>query len=123
MLAWVEYPLLNRHVDRLPADLINGVLGGDREKIKAEAARGIRQLNLRVATRIRGTVPGDADPGPADAARVDVVGFRGNVAGPLEGPMRRSRIHQNGAKAAGRLRRRWTIPGCTARRSGWAGRR
>ncbi len=44
MLAWIEYPFLTRHMDKLPPDLINGVLGSDREKIKAESARGIRQL-------------------------------------------------------------------------------
>ncbi len=44
MLAWVEYPLLNQHVELLPPDLINGVLGNDPEKIRAEKKRGIRQL-------------------------------------------------------------------------------
>jgi hexosaminidase len=44
MLAWVEYPLLTEHIGLLPADIINGVLGGDLDKIKAENKRGIRQL-------------------------------------------------------------------------------
>jgi hexosaminidase len=44
MLAWVEYPLLPRHVSLLPPDIINGVLGGNPEMIQAMNARGIRQL-------------------------------------------------------------------------------
>jgi len=44
MLAWVEYPLLTKHIGLLPGDIINGALGGDLEKIKAENERGVRQL-------------------------------------------------------------------------------
>jgi hypothetical protein len=44
MLAWLEYPLLPKHVHMLPSDIINGVLGEDAELIKAQNERGIRQL-------------------------------------------------------------------------------
>ncbi|HEY3131428.1 MAG TPA: glycoside hydrolase family 20 zincin-like fold domain-containing protein [Acidobacteriota bacterium] len=44
MLAWVEYPFLTDHVNLLPPDLINGVLGDENDKIEAETKRGIRQL-------------------------------------------------------------------------------
>ncbi|MEW5974967.1 MAG: beta-N-acetylhexosaminidase [Acidobacteriota bacterium] len=44
MLAWVEYPLLNKHIGLLPNDIINGVLGSDAEKIQAEERHGIQQL-------------------------------------------------------------------------------
>ncbi len=44
MLAWVEYPLLTRHIPLLPPDLINGVMSDDLEQVKAEKEHGIRQL-------------------------------------------------------------------------------
>ncbi|MFH1070007.1 MAG: beta-N-acetylhexosaminidase, partial [Candidatus Glassbacteria bacterium] len=44
MLAWVEYPLLNEHIAQLPPDLIDGVMGDDREELEAERKVGIRQL-------------------------------------------------------------------------------
>lgn len=44
MLAWVEYPLLPRHISLLPPDLIDGVLGNDPRFIEEENKRGIRQL-------------------------------------------------------------------------------
>jgi len=44
MLAWVEYPVLAKHIHLLPSDLINGVMGDDIHQIKAEVDRGIRQL-------------------------------------------------------------------------------
>ncbi len=44
MLAWVEYPFLTQHLDLLPADVIDGILGNDPNEIKAENQRGIRHL-------------------------------------------------------------------------------
>ncbi|HYK90556.1 MAG TPA: family 20 glycosylhydrolase, partial [Acidobacteriota bacterium] len=44
MLAWVEYPVLTRHIHMLPSDLINGVMSDDARQTNAEDARGIRQL-------------------------------------------------------------------------------
>jgi hexosaminidase len=44
MLAWVEYPVLSKHIPLLPAGLINGVMSGDPEQTRLEDQRGIRQL-------------------------------------------------------------------------------
>jgi len=44
MLCWVEYPLLAEHISQLPPDLIDGVMGRDRDFIVNEAKVGIRQL-------------------------------------------------------------------------------
>ncbi len=44
MLAWVEYPLLPKHILQLPPDLIDGVMGGNPDFIANEAKVGIRQL-------------------------------------------------------------------------------
>ncbi|MEJ7616589.1 MAG: beta-N-acetylhexosaminidase [Pyrinomonadaceae bacterium] len=43
MLIWAEYPLLPEHVERLPADIIDGIVGSE-DYLPAEKARGIRQL-------------------------------------------------------------------------------
>ena len=42
-VAWVEYPLLPRHVKLLPPDLIDGVIG-EREYLEGENQLGMRQL-------------------------------------------------------------------------------
>ena len=44
MLCWVEYPLLAKHISQLPPDLIDGVMGADKEFLREEAKVGIRQL-------------------------------------------------------------------------------
>ncbi|GAF68348.1 unnamed protein product, partial [marine sediment metagenome] len=44
MLAWVEYPLLPKHILQLPPDLIDGVMGSNPDFIANEAKVGIRQL-------------------------------------------------------------------------------
>jgi hexosaminidase len=44
MLAWVEYPLLPKHILQLPPDIIDGVMGGDREFLANEKKIGMRQL-------------------------------------------------------------------------------
>jgi hypothetical protein len=44
MLAWVEYPVLPKHIPLLPPDLINAVLQNDPDQIRAEREKGIRQL-------------------------------------------------------------------------------
>ncbi len=44
MLAWVEYPLFAEHILQLPPDLIDGVMGGDKEFLAAEKKIGMRQL-------------------------------------------------------------------------------
>ena len=51
MLAWVEYPVLDKHIPMLPADLIDGVMGED-EYAPHEKAMGMRQL---VYTSIQGS--------------------------------------------------------------------
>jgi hexosaminidase len=43
MLAWLEYPLLAAHLDRVPADIIDGVMG-EQEYIPIENQKGMRQL-------------------------------------------------------------------------------
>lgn len=43
MLAWVEYPVLPEHIDRIPADIIDGAVGDDRYA-DAEIKQGMRQL-------------------------------------------------------------------------------
>lgn len=43
MLLWVEYPLLPEHADRLPPDVIDGIIGTE-DYLPAEKARGVRQL-------------------------------------------------------------------------------
>lgn len=43
MLAWVEYPLLAEHVDRLPAGIIDGIVG-DEGYLPIEKKKGMRQL-------------------------------------------------------------------------------
>ncbi|MFQ6049266.1 MAG: glycoside hydrolase family 20 zincin-like fold domain-containing protein, partial [Phycisphaerae bacterium] len=44
VLIWAEYPLLTEHVHLLPPDIIDGIIGGNEEFIRAENQRGIRQL-------------------------------------------------------------------------------
>ncbi len=43
MIAWVEYPLLTKHISMLPNDIINGI-GGNKEFIKEEKKIGMHQL-------------------------------------------------------------------------------
>jgi hypothetical protein len=43
MLAWVEYPLLPEHIEKLPNDLIDGVVGED-AYVATEMKKGMRQL-------------------------------------------------------------------------------
>jgi hypothetical protein len=43
MLAWIEYPLLARHVDLIPSDVIDGVIG-EEAYIPIENKKGMRQL-------------------------------------------------------------------------------
>jgi hexosaminidase len=54
MLAWVEYPVLTRHIGLLPTDLINGVMSDDTAQTRAEVARGVRQL---IYTSMQGEEP------------------------------------------------------------------
>jgi hexosaminidase len=44
MLAWVEYPVLARHIRLLPRDLINGVMSDETEQLQAEKELGMRDL-------------------------------------------------------------------------------
>ncbi len=44
MLAWVEYPVLAKHIHLLPPDLINGVMPEDEEQLAAEKQLGMRDL-------------------------------------------------------------------------------
>ncbi len=46
VLIWLEYPVLAEHVELLPPDIIDGVMGPGKEPelLEAENARGIRQL-------------------------------------------------------------------------------
>lgn len=44
MLAWVEYPVLARHIPLLPPDLINGVMPGETDQLQAERKLGMRDL-------------------------------------------------------------------------------
>jgi hypothetical protein len=44
MLAWVEWPLKAEDISQLPPDLIDGVMGSDREFLREEKKVGIRQL-------------------------------------------------------------------------------
>jgi hypothetical protein len=50
MLAWVEYPVLEKHIRMLPADIIDGVMG-EEEYAAHEKAMGMRQL---VYTSVQG---------------------------------------------------------------------
>lgn len=43
MIAWVEYPLLTKHISMLPGDIINGV-AGNKDFLAEEKKVGIRQL-------------------------------------------------------------------------------
>jgi hypothetical protein len=44
MIAWVEYPLLTKHISLLPPDIIDGVMGSNKEFINEEKKIGLRQL-------------------------------------------------------------------------------
>jgi len=44
MLAWVEYPVLARHIRLLPPDLINGVMPDDAAQLQAEKEHGMKDL-------------------------------------------------------------------------------
>jgi len=44
MLAWVEYPLWPEHIPQLPPDLIDGIMGNDRDFLANEKKIGMRQL-------------------------------------------------------------------------------
>jgi hexosaminidase len=44
MLAWVEYPVLAKHIPLLPPDLINGVMPGEADQLQAENKLGMRDL-------------------------------------------------------------------------------
>jgi hypothetical protein len=43
MLAWLEYPLLDKDLERIPADVIDGVVGDD-SFVAIEKRKGMRQL-------------------------------------------------------------------------------
>jgi hypothetical protein len=43
MLAWLEYPLLAQDLERIPADVIDGVVG-EEEFVEIEKRKGMRQL-------------------------------------------------------------------------------
>ncbi len=43
MLAWLEYPLLAEHLEKLPSDIIDGV-AGQTDFLPIEKAKGMRQL-------------------------------------------------------------------------------
>jgi hypothetical protein len=43
MLAWLEYPLLAEHLERVPSDIIDGVIG-EEDYIPIENKKGMRQL-------------------------------------------------------------------------------
>jgi hexosaminidase len=43
MLAWLEYPLLAKDLERIPADVIDGVVG-DESFVEIEKRKGMRQL-------------------------------------------------------------------------------
>lgn len=43
MLAWLEYPLLAQDLERIPADVIDGV-AGEEEFVEVEKRKGMRQL-------------------------------------------------------------------------------
>ncbi len=43
MLAWLEYPLLAKDLERIPADVIDGVVGDD-SFVEIEKRKGMRQL-------------------------------------------------------------------------------
>ena len=44
MIAWVEYPLLPKHITLLPPGIINGVMGNDKEFLEQQKKTGMRQL-------------------------------------------------------------------------------
>jgi len=44
MLAWVEYPVLAKHIPLLPPGLINGVMPGEADQLQAERKLGMRDL-------------------------------------------------------------------------------
>ncbi|QNF33511.1 beta-N-acetylhexosaminidase [Adhaeribacter swui] len=44
MIAWVEYPLLPQDISRLPSDIINGIMGEDKEFLDNQRKIGMRQL-------------------------------------------------------------------------------
>ena len=44
IIIWAEFPLLPEHVHLLPADIIDGIIGGGDKFIEEENRRGIRQL-------------------------------------------------------------------------------
>jgi hypothetical protein len=44
MLAWVEWPLMAKHISMLPPDIIDGVLGRNQAFIEAQEKIGMRQL-------------------------------------------------------------------------------
>jgi hypothetical protein len=44
MLAWVEYPVLAKHIPLLPPDLINGVMSGESDQLQVEKKLGMRDL-------------------------------------------------------------------------------
>ncbi|MBI4875741.1 MAG: beta-N-acetylhexosaminidase [Acidobacteria bacterium] len=43
ILAWLEYPLLTEHLERLPSDIIDGVIG-EEDYVPVENKKGMRQL-------------------------------------------------------------------------------
>ncbi len=43
MLAWIEYPVLPEHIERIPSDVIDGIVGDERF-VDTEVKRGMRQL-------------------------------------------------------------------------------
>lgn len=81
MLAWVEYPLLAKHLPMLPAGIIDGVLG-EEEYAPHEKAMGMRQL---IYTSVQGSeylfpdhLP---DPGEAPTGEFERGQPQGRLAG------------------------------------------
>lgn len=44
MIAWIEYPLMTKDIHRLPPDIINGVMGNNKEYLDEQRKIGMRQL-------------------------------------------------------------------------------
>jgi hypothetical protein len=83
MLAWLEYPLLAEHFEKLPADIIDGV-AGQTDFIPIERARGMRQLAYVSLQGSEFLFP-DHLPMPSEIAGIGATEFeRGYSAGRLK---------------------------------------